>query len=186
MAAQCANVWLPGEGRPGTSGYVAATAMWDPDGGGPAPAKLVVGGDFAVAGTVVGNRIAAWDPATGSWSALGTPMGHRVRALTTLPNGDLIAVGEHHPTGGVVARWDGTAWSLLGSAGGIVSPVITQPNGDLVLGGNFTAVGGVAASRIARWDGTSWSALGTGVSGTVGNWVAITSTNALQLVAGDF
>ena len=100
-AAQCATQWLPGAGVPGTDGIVRATTMWDPDGAGPIQPILVVGGEFTAAGTVEANRIAAFDPVTGAWSALGSglsglgPLSHppSVHALAVLPNGDLVAGG---------------------------------------------------------------------------------------------
>src|SRR4030095_10767796 len=102
-AAQCATQWLPGPGFPGTSSRVYATTMWDPDGAGPMQPILVVGGDFTIAGTVFANRIAAYDPVTGGWSALGSGTNGAVYALTTLPNGDLVAGGSFTTAGGVGA-----------------------------------------------------------------------------------
>jgi trimeric autotransporter adhesin len=66
-----------------------------------------------------------------------------------------------------VARWDGAAWSALGS--GVSNPAITFPgvgnfavfddgSGDvLYVVGSFTSAGGIAVPGMARWDGTSWS-----------------------------
>ena len=74
---------------------------------------LVLGGAFSIAGTVVANRIAAYDPATSVWSALGSGMNGEVWALTALPNGDLVAGGPFTSAGGVsapgIARWNGTS-----------------------------------------------------------------------------
>src|SRR5688572_6188517 len=84
-AAQCATPWLPGGGVVGTDAGVRASTMWDPDGAGPAPAKLVIGGDFSLAVNAVANRVATWEPVSDTWSALdagvGTASGsHIVRA----------------------------------------------------------------------------------------------------------
>ncbi|MFN6192303.1 MAG: hypothetical protein ACK5BN_00580, partial [Planctomycetota bacterium] len=92
-SAQCQPQWLPGDGLPGADGPVSSTAMWDPDGLGPLPPRLVVGGSFSVMGSVAANRIAAFDPATSTWSALGSGMNSNVLALAVLPNGDLVAGG---------------------------------------------------------------------------------------------
>ena len=115
-----------------------------------------------------------------------------VFAVTTLPNGDLVAGGQFTTAGGVsanrIARWNGTNWSALGW--GMSSPpffdayvtaLAALPNGDLVAGGWFMAAGGVSANRIARWNGTSWSALGSGMSGPV---LALTTLPNGDLVAG--
>ncbi|HEU4419238.1 MAG TPA: hypothetical protein VFT55_09885, partial [Planctomycetota bacterium] len=186
-AAQCSTQWLAGQGTAGTDGEgVRATTMWDPDGAGPIQPVLVVGGNFQVAGSAVPNNIAAYDPVSNVWSALGSGMNGSVRAVTTLPNGDLVAGGWFTTAGGVsaanIARWDGTSWSALGSGmNGNVNAFTTLPNGDLVAGGGFTTAGGVSANRIARWNGTSWSALGSGMNNRVS---ALTTLPNGDLVAG--
>src|SRR4030095_3596825 len=96
--AQCATQWLPGSGVPGPTGIVYATTMWDPDGAGPVAPILVVGGQFSSAGGVLASGIAAYNPGTGAWSALGSgmagpPYSTSVRALAVLANGDLVAGG---------------------------------------------------------------------------------------------
>ena len=90
VSAQCATQWLPGSGVPGTNGPVFATTMWDPDGAGTMQPILVMGGDFTIAGSVMANRIAAYDPVTGVWSPLGSgmsdaPFNSFVSALAVLP-----------------------------------------------------------------------------------------------------
>jgi hypothetical protein len=69
VAAQCPEQWLTGHGIPGVNGEVNAVVKWDPDGAGPKPELLVVGGNFTTAGTVRANRIAAWDGT--AWQTLG-------------------------------------------------------------------------------------------------------------------
>src|SRR5438045_583064 len=66
---QCPFAWQPGDGVPGTDGGVAAAVVWDPDGPGPLPPMLVVGGGFQLAGKILASNIAAWDGT--SWQALG-------------------------------------------------------------------------------------------------------------------
>ena len=67
---------------------------------------------------------------------------------------------------GYVARWDGTAWTLLGSGmNQTVYDLAVDRHDNLYAGGEFTSAGGVAASRIAMWDGVSWNALGSGLGG---------------------
>ena len=175
-AAQCTPGWLPGEGVPGVGeGFatpVLATTMWDPDGAGPQGPKLVVGGNFRDAANIPHvNNIAAFDPVTGAWSALGSGLSASVNALAVLPNGDLVAAGAFTTAGGVavncIARWNGSAWSAFGSGmNGPVYALAVLQDGDLVAAGAFTTAGGVAANRIARWR-TSWSPLDLGLNGTV-------------------
>lgn len=49
--AQCGNVWLPGEGVPGTTGVVRVTATWDPDGAGPRQPVAALGTINALTGS---------------------------------------------------------------------------------------------------------------------------------------
>jgi hypothetical protein len=78
-AQPCDGQWLPGDGVPGVNGHVGAMVYWDPDGPGPMPPVLVVGGSFNVAGDSFVSNIAAWDGTT--WSALGTGLNGEVFAL---------------------------------------------------------------------------------------------------------
>src|SRR5688500_10366422 len=71
VAAQCANVWLPGSPLAGIDGHVRATASWDPDGAGPAPEVMAFGGTFGSGGTTVASCVVTWEPVTGAWAALG-------------------------------------------------------------------------------------------------------------------
>ncbi len=93
----------------------------------------------------------------------------------------LYASGEFTSAGGQpfnrIARWNGTAWSALGS--GItgnppplsISPNITSmafyndPGGEhLFAGGWFAMAGGQTANGVARWDGAAWSTFGAGLA----------------------
>jgi hypothetical protein len=190
LPSQCTNSWLPGAAVPGTSLQVYATTMWDPDGLGPQPPVLVVGGAFAVAGTVLANHVATYDPATGMWSALGTGVDGAVHCLTTLPTGELVVGGEFTTAGGLpaaaIARWNGVSWAPLGSGmaqvqgAAVVRCFATLPNGDLVAGGSYWTAGGTAANNIARWDGATWSAMGAGMWHSAG-WQS-TSVQALAVL----
>jgi hypothetical protein len=190
-SAQCTPGWLPGEPSPGLAG-LAVTAMthWDPDGSGPQPPRLVVGGSFQSVGNVAASNIAVLDPATGAWSALGTGIDGfgQVLALLALPNGDLVAGGSFAAAGGTgvsnIARWNGSSWSALGSGIGApyaetVRALVLLPNGDLVAGGNF-------AYHVARWNGSVWSPIGTGFNfgGTVHGLTVL--PNGDLVVGGQF
>jgi hypothetical protein len=142
---------------------------------------LYAGGNFTRLSGVLNNRVARWNGA--AWSPLGAaPVGAAngvngpVYALAIAGNGDVYVGGQFTQVGGVaasnVARWDGIAWSTLGSGVGgapnVTSQVIALAvalNGDVYAGGYFTqAGGGMAVSNVARWDGTAWNALGTGAA----------------------
>lgn len=157
---------------------------------------LYVGGLFGTAGGIPANGIAKWNGT--SWSALGSgikgvysPGGHgNVEALAVSAT-DLYAGGSFTSAGGVpvnnIARWNGSAWSTLGSGitgvGNKVSELATVGT-DLYAGGSFDTAGGVSANNIAKWDGSAWSALGSGLNGRVG---VMTADNAGHLfVVGGF
>ena len=70
-----------------------------------------------------------------------------------------------------IARWDGSAWSSLGTGmNGPVEVLAVFDDGSgpaLYAGGSFNQAGGQTVSNIARWDGASWSPLGSGVNSRV-------------------
>lgn len=192
LPAQCEPFWLPGLGFPGVAGEAVASVAWDPDGSGPAPVELVVGGDFGVAGSARCRGLARCDLNTGAWSAFAAEAFARVTALAVLPNGDLVAAGV--PTNGAgdvqrVARWNG-AWSWLG--GDFVGSVHTlhvTPAGQLHVGGPFVSIGGQPFGGVARWNGAAWLPLGSGfaIGGGIGWAMTMQSLpNGDLLVAGLF
>ncbi|MBH8557792.1 T9SS type A sorting domain-containing protein [Hymenobacter negativus] len=138
--------------------------------------NVYVGGVFNRAGNVVANRVARWDGT--AWNPLGTGVSNGsgsnliVYAMALASNGDVYVGGTFTQAGGAaanqVARWDGTAWSSLGtgaangtdgSTGSVYSLVVAN-NGDVYVGGDFTKAGGVTANQVAKWNGTAWSGFG--------------------------
>ncbi len=100
-------------------------------------------GRFSTLGGVSANNISRWNGST--WSPLGLGVNNPVSSLTTLPDGDVVAVGAV-----IAARWNGSVWSPLGSgSSGSVPALITLPNGDIVAGGNFSTAEG--ATRLATY-----------------------------------
>ncbi len=160
--------WSPlGSGM--DSAVWALTGFDDGSGDGPA---LYAAGEFTTAGGIPASRIAKWNGST--WSAVGDGTNSAVWALTVFDDGSgkgpaLYAGGYFLTAGGItanrIAKWDGAAWSALGT--GMNDEVYALKVFDdgsgagpaLYAGGVFTTAGGVTANAIARWDGTSWSAL---------------------------
>ena len=105
---------------------------------------------------------------------------------------NLYAGGYFTTAGGVpannIAKWDGSAWSALGSGMNGTVYALAVSGTDLYAGGHFTTAGGVPANYIAKWDGSAWSALGSGVMGGDGYCVyALAADGAGHLfVGGDF
>lgn len=173
---------------------VRASTVWDPDGAGSQPPRLVIGGRFAVAGWPNGVNaasIASWDGV--SWQALGSglvglPQYSAVYALTVY-NGQLIAGGTFTTAGGSaipgVARWNGSTWQPLGTGlNPAESPYVSALavyNGELIVAGSFITAGGVTVNRIARWNGTSWLSM---AGGTTSGGISALAVYNNQLIAG--
>jgi hypothetical protein len=169
---------------------VNALAVFD-DGTGPA---LYVAGSFTSAGGVAASCIARWDGS--SWSALGSGIGGdlpEVFALAVFDDGNgpmLYAAGDFASAGGApanrIAKWNGSAWSALGTGVGAGQPgsqsakaLVVHDDGHgqaLYVGGNFGLAGGLSALGIARWDGSGWSVLGSGLTAFGGDVVQSLAT----------
>lgn len=176
--AQCGTQWIPHPvSIAGANGPVSASTTWDPDGAGPAPAVLVVGGAFTKVGAVLANHIAAYEPGTGTWSALAAGVNGTVHALAVLATGELVVGGTFTTAGGSaanrIAQWNGSTWSpMQQGTNDTVHALAVMANGDLAVGGAFTLADTVGANRLARWNAStgwnSWSGLpATGPNGTV-------------------
>src|SRR5262245_35600357 len=91
LAAQCLPQWASGGPQPQLSGEGACSVLWDPDGAGPLPQRLVVGGGLLKGGAEAPDqRVMTWDGA--QWQSLGNGPGTAgaVSLLTTW-NGALVA-----------------------------------------------------------------------------------------------
>jgi hypothetical protein len=152
--------------------------------------ELFVGGTFTDAGGVTAaDYLARWNGT--SWSAVqsgGSGVNAAVYALTVFDPDDedplplsLFAGGDFTTAGGTstsrVARWDGTAWSRVGSASdpGLGANRVYSLHGFenalgrfLYAGGDFTqsSSGALTLSRVAKWnaDLNTWSPVGNGVA----------------------
>ncbi|HVU62971.1 MAG TPA: GC-type dockerin domain-anchored protein [Phycisphaerales bacterium] len=166
--------------------------------------NLFVGGGFTHAGGIETPGIARWDGVPGSsWLPMnpGTTAAATISSLAVW-HGELYAAGQFSGLDGVVAwniaRWNGAAWSPVGSgiqAGdtrfAFVQGLATF-NDELIAVGNFWYAGGTGVSGVARWNGQRWAALGDG-SGIMSYSATRRSATALwarpfrgQLVAGGY
>jgi hypothetical protein len=159
---------------------------------------LYAGGRFTTAGGVPANYIAKWDGS--AWAALGSGSGiggsgPSVYALA-VSGIDLYAAGGWFTTaGGVtvnyIAKWDGSAWSALGSGiggGNYYYPAVNAlavSQTDLFAGGTFTTAGGFFINYIARWDGGAWSSVGGGIGGYY-SYVLALAVSGNNLYVGGF
>ena len=151
---QCGTAWSSPAPEPALAGDGRCSAQWDPDGTGPLPTQLVVGGSALVGGTSpVAQKVMTFDGSR--WQALGVGPGTSGEVTLLLRwNGTLIAAGTF--TGGGtdhIAAWSGSAWLPLG-AGLISTPVaMCEWNGNVAvaLPGNPTPV--------QLWNGAAWTNL---------------------------
>ncbi|MDX2199573.1 MAG: immunoglobulin domain-containing protein [Phycisphaerae bacterium] len=163
----------------GLAAAAIAVATLDPDGPGPLPRELYVGGEFDVVDGLDLNRIARWDGA--AWQPLGegieSSSGSGVFEMAEWdpdgagPRGPELVVGGFFTAAGgkptdSIARWDGASWRVFGSGvrgvlfGGFtpgqvyaleVANLDGAPVGEaaLYVGGSITNVGGLPASAAA-------------------------------------
>jgi len=194
--AECQREWLPGDSAPGVAGTVYAFARWDPDGPGPSPALLAVGGSFYGAGATYAKNVAIWNGE--SWSMLGTGANGTVRALAAYDDGTgsaLYAAGEFTEVGGIeadhIAKWDGFQWApVAGGLNGAVNALSIYDDGEgagLYAVGQFTSAGSNTANHIARWNGMEWSALSSGLNSAAAALIVLDEGSGPQLiVSGGF
>jgi len=128
-----------------------------------------------------GGTLVRWE--VDHWRFLPCGVGLSVEALALHDEGSgpaLFAGGALSFVGGQpaagIARWDGTAWSAVGSGVGapqdayFVRDLASFDEGGgpvLVVAGRFDTAGGASCLNVARWDGTTWSPLAAGLNGEV-------------------
>ncbi len=185
VAGQCPH-WISGPLTPdvqGANGPILAMTNWDPDGGGPKPAVLVVGGQFSSIDGVAADNLAMWDGLV--WRPVGGGANAPVRSLTVY-NGWLVVGGDFYTVGGVssprLAAWTGTGWLTFGPGidptGTVSVEALTVYQGALIAGGTFLT----PYKYLARWNGSGWDDMGADVYGQV---VDFAQMNGDLYVAGD-
>lgn len=107
----------------------------------------------------------------GVWKEMaGGATGGAVSIMVAAPDGSIYIGGDFvnltDANGDFISKWNGTAFSSLGSgANDFVYALAIDAAGNLYAGGRFTQMGGVAnTAYIAKWNGTVWTPLGTGMN----------------------
>jgi len=159
LRAQCDPVFGSANGRPDLSGNGLCSTTWDPDGAGPAPFQLVVGGNGLIGGqSAQAAGVATFDGT--QWRTLGVGPGTTGNVLALAAwNGQLFAGGTF--TGGGVDRiavWNGTTWQPVGTGAPNLLTGLTVWNNQLVAVGSFTSS---SLPSIRTWNGSVWTSLPT-------------------------
>jgi hypothetical protein len=98
----------------------------------------------------------------------------------------LYAGGQFSTAGGVtaiyIAKWNGSAWSALGSGMDGWVNALAVSGTTLYAGGAFGTAGGVTVNGVAKWNGSAWSALGSGMNG----YVMALAVSGTTLYAGGY
>lgn len=187
LAAQCSlQPIATGSGLPSLDGRAFDLAAWDPDGTGPLSEKLVVAGDFTLAGNLVTARVAAFDPVTNQFS----PLGHidRPPTFAVMPDGKLLAAagGYFLPTypHSTLLYWNGTMWHPFDPQPPVdkITAIAAPASGEL-----FVSTFVVATAFVMRFDGNTWQTIGTATGATaarIGRLVVM--PNGDLIVGGSF
>ena len=149
--------------------------------------KIIYGGNFSRAGSINVSNIAAYDPLTNSWSALGSGVNGEVKALFV--SGSELIVGGSFTQAGItnanrVAKWNGTNWSAMGSGLNDDVNALIVYSGSIIAGGNFSMPGG--SNNVARWNGSSWVTMGNGLTGSGDRVNAFTLFQGSLVAGGRF
>ncbi|CAN5786773.1 hypothetical protein BH11PLA1_BH11PLA1_22880 [soil metagenome] len=193
----CGPGFDPAFAYPGADAEIIAHTLWDPDGPGPLPPRLLVVGPHVLGasapyrGTTPATPVSFLDPATGTWQRF--PISGTVTALAAAPDGTLYATGLINIPGDTrgVARFRDGVWSALPGYNitGFTS-IAVRPNGQLVLGGEFSVVfypSNESATNLILHDGLNWRPLSPSTTGlrAPGGVFAIAPDGDI-LVAGNF
>ena len=145
-----------------------------------ADGRVYVAGQFVNVGpSGKCDLVCWWDPGSDSWNNLGGSGGPD-NALSGIVY-DMVVSGSRVYVGGlftnaggnakadIVAMWNGTAWTNLGSnvagtdgalTGGVLG--IRLYGSNVIVSGQFDNAGGVsAADKVAVWNGSKWMSLGS-------------------------
>jgi hypothetical protein len=130
---------------------------------------VYVGGTFSTAGGNYVGNIAKWNGTV--WSDLDTgfaDVSSSVAALAFIGNdlyvgGNFLTVGSSSLIVNNIAKWNGTAWSALGTGADYRVTALAVSGTDVYIAGYFATTGGVTTNGIAKWNGTAWFALGDGL-----------------------
>lgn len=163
--------------------------------------KIIAGGEFTIAGGITANRVASYNPATESWSAIGKGVSRSIGgSLIVQETNNLYLFGEFTNAGDKltnrIARinvaTDNIEKNVITNAeftsfgtgiNGIVQTGLVH-NNILFIGGEFTTCNNINTNRIAKYENNTWSPILKSINGTKIN--IITADNQNIYFGGDF
>jgi hypothetical protein len=178
LTAQCTTAWSSGVPQSELSGLGKCSTTWDPDGAGPLPERLVVGGQRLIGGSQpIDQRVMSWDGS--QWESFGSGPGTVGEVRTLLNWNGLLVAGGDFTGGGTdhIALWSGSAWLPIGAGFPTSVATLAVWNGNLVAAGTSS---GVAVIR--TWNGATWTVLPTPPSLTIP--ITMVSYQGLLCVGG--
>ena len=132
--------------------------------------NLYIGGLFTTIGGMdtPAYGIAIYNISNGTWTPLDIGLSGVTEVNAICKIGTDIYVGSNSAS---IYKWDGSAWSVIGTLGALESLYALATDGtDLYIGGNFTELDGdVSIQYAAKYTiaTTTWSALGSNPNGIV-------------------
>lgn len=133
---------------------------------GPSGLLYAVGVFQNAGGVAAADYIATWNGT--AWAAVGAPNSGgasitSINAVGIAADGNVYVGGLFSNLAGVaaadgVAKWDGSAWTALGSGTtGNTVDIAAGAADDIYYVGTFTSMGGVSDTNfIAKWNGSAW------------------------------
>jgi trimeric autotransporter adhesin len=133
--------------------------------------RLVVGGDFTMAGRTMVQHVALWDPAAMDWYAMADGLPDPVYELVSTPSGSLYALTNQKtarsatPSKYTLFQWINGNWKIISGPftgapdSNIIDSMVWDGQDGFYIGGRFTAAAGLAVNGIIQWDGKTWKAL---------------------------
>lgn len=145
--------WVPGLY---TQGLTPGPREIFPDGD-----RIYAVGYSSTAGDARIDGVAAWDAITGKWAAVPGDFAGGWAEHVAVLGGDIYIAGTFTSVDGEparhIARWNGSAWSALGTGveGSITRLAVME--GALFVFGALGKAGGITMKSVARFDGATWS-----------------------------
>lgn len=121
--------------------------------------NIYVGGNFSYIKSFYQAKNVAWWNGS-EWLRMGSGIEEEVTALTVDQNGYVFA----GTISGDIYRWNGSTWTLEGSANDEITALAIDSDGTLYASGYFSTIGEVTVNYIAMKSGGVWQSMAGGAS----------------------